>query len=77
MYAQRMGDWLSLNALHLELISQEDANTALSNFAEYETATAEFLEPFFIAYNMEQVGLHSDFVIEAQVIFHAFRKCLT
>jgi len=66
MYAQRMGDWLSLNALHLELISQEDANTALSNFAEYETATAEFLEPFFIAYNMEQVGLHSDFVIEAQ-----------
>merc|ERR1712106_651237 len=62
MYGERLADWLVLNALHLGLVSQDDALPALANFVEYEAATAEFLVPFNMAHEKEQVGLHSEFV---------------
>jgi len=65
-YGQRLGDWLALNALHLGLVSQDDANEALANFAQYEAATSEFVQPFVTALEKEQVGLVSEFVTEAQ-----------
>ena len=67
MYGQRLADWLVLNALHLGLVSQDDALPALENFVQYEADTAEFLEPFLIAYEKEHVDLDSEFVKEAQV----------
>ena len=69
MYGQRVADWLTLNGLHLGLISQADALPALERFVEYEAETTRFLEPFNIAYRKEQVGLHSEFVNEAQVSY--------
>ena len=66
-YAARMSDWLSLNALHLGLLTQDQAQPALLNFAQYEADTEEFLVPFAIAAEMEQVGYTSEMVRQSQV----------
>jgi len=66
MYGKRIADWLVLNALHLGLVSQDVAADSLENFLHYEDETAEFLQPFFAAFEKEQVGLVSQFVNEAQ-----------
>ena len=66
-YGVRVADWLSINALHLELLTQDQAQQSLLNMAEYEAATTEFLEPFVTMYQMEQVGFVSQHVQEAQV----------
>ena len=66
-YGVRVADWLSINALHLELLTQDQAQQSLLNMAEYEVATTEFLEPFVTMYQMEQVGFVSQHVQEAQV----------
>ena len=59
-----------LNALHLGIVSSDEALDALENFVEYEAATAEFIEPFVTAFAKEQVGLVSEFVKEAQVLIY-------
>ena len=66
-YGIRMSDWLSLNALHLGLLTQAQAQPALLNFAQYEADTQEFLAPFAIAAEMEQVGYTSEMVRQSQV----------
>ena len=38
-YAVRMSDWLTLNALHLGLLTQDQAGPALLNFVQYEADT--------------------------------------
>ena len=66
-YGLRVADWLSINALSLGLLTQDQAEQSLTNMAEYEAATAEFLEPFVAMYQMEQAGFVSPHVVEAQV----------
>ena len=68
-YGVRVADWLSINALHLQLLSQEQAQQALLNMAEYEDATTEFLKPFVAMYQAEQIDFMSQHVTEAQVDF--------
>ena len=62
-----MSDWLSLNALHLGLLTQDQAGPALLNFAQYEVDTEEFITPFGIAAEMEQVGYTSEMTRQSQV----------
>ena len=66
-YGVRVADWLSINALHLELLTQDQAQQALFNMADYEAATAEFLLPFVTMHQIEQLGFVSQNVEEAQV----------
>ena len=66
-YGVRVADWLSINALHLQLLTQEQAQQALFNMAEYEDATTEFLEPFVTMHQWEQIGFVSRYVEDAQV----------
>ena len=66
-YGVRVADWLSINALHLELLTQDQAQQALFNMAEYEAATHEFLLPFVTMHQIEQLGFVSQNVEEAQV----------
>ena len=66
-YGLRVADWLSINALQLELLTEDQAEQSLANMADYEAATSEFLEPFVTMYQMEQVGFVSPHVDEAQV----------
>ena len=65
-YGVRVADWLSINALHLELLTQDQAQPALLNFAQYEADTQEFLAPFATASEMEQVGYTSEMVRQSQ-----------
>ena len=66
-YGLRVADWLSINALSLGLLTQDQAEQSLANMADYEAVTAEFLEPFVAMYQMEQAGFVSPHVEEAQV----------
>ena len=66
-YAVRVADWLSINALPLGLLTEDQATQCLANMAEYEAETTEFLQPFVTMYQMEQVGFESPYVEEAQV----------
>ena len=72
MYGQRLADWLVLNALHLGLVSQDDALPALENFVQYEADTAEFLEPSIMAHEKEHVSLNSEFVISLHCVYFLF-----
>ena len=65
-YGTRISDWLSLNALHLGLLTQTQAQQALLNYAQYEADTQEFLAPFVTASEMEQVGYTSEMVRQSQ-----------
>ena len=65
-YGTRISDWLSLNALHLGLLTQTQAQQALLNYAQYEADTQEFLAPFATASEMEQVGYTSEMVRQSQ-----------
>ena len=66
-YGLRVADWLSINALQLELLTLDQAQQALLNMAEYEVATYEFLEPFFTMHQIEQLDFVSQNVQQAQV----------
>ena len=66
-YGVRVADWLALNALHLGILTANQAQQSLLNFAQYETETNLFLEPFFNTYQFEQQAYVSRHVQKIQV----------
>ena len=66
-YGIRVADWLAINALHLGVLTANQAQQSLLNFADYESETSTFLEPFFNTYQFEQQSYVSRHVNKIQV----------
>ena len=62
-----MGDWLSINALHLGALTADQAQQALLNYDQYKEETRLFLEPFINTYQFEQLDYVSRHVQKIQV----------